>query len=168
MTWFKVDDRLHAHRKARVAGLPAVGLWVLAGSWAADVLTDGFVPVTQPYAWGGTDELAQRLVDAGLWLPTEQAGERGWLFHDWPDFQPTRADVMAKRVSDRERMRRWRAARNGVTNGERPGTGIALKENPYPDVQRESRRDSSAHDYAPTSDGPCADCGLPERNARHR
>lgn len=165
MTWMKVDDRLHAHRKARLAGLPAMGLWVLAGSWVADTLTDGFVPATQPYAWGGTDELAHRLVDAGLWLPTEQLGEQGWMFHDWPDFQPTRADVMAKRVSDRERMRRWRAQRHGVTSGERPGTGIDPKENPYPDVQRESRRDT--HPYVTSADGACADCGLPASNRRH-
>lgn len=170
MTWMKVDDRLHAHRKARVAGLPAMGLWVLTGSWAADTLSDGFIPAGQPYAWGGPDtpELADRLVDAGLWLPTEHLGEKGWVFHDWQDFQPTRADVVAKRVSDRERMRRWRSMRSGVTNGERPGTGIALKENPYPDVQRESRRDSGAHDYVPTSDGTCAECRLPQNNRRHQ
>lgn len=170
MTWMKVDDRLHAHRKARVAGLPAMGLWVLTGSWAADTLSDGFIPAGQPFAWGGPDtpELAERLVDAGLWLPTEHLGEKGWIFHDWQDFQLMRADVMAKRVSDRERMRRWRSMRNGVTNGERPGTGIALKENPYPDVQRESRRDSDAHDYAPAGDGTCTECRLPESNRRHR
>lgn len=170
MTWMKVDDRLHANRKSRVAGLPAMGLWVLTGSWAADHLTDGFVPASLPYAWGGPDapDLAQRLVDAGLWLPTVHLGEEGWQFHDWHDYQPMRADVMAKRVSDKERMRRWRSMRNGVTNAERPGTGISLKENPYPDVQRESRRDGSTHVYVATRDGTCADCSLPETNRRHR
>lgn len=170
MTWMKVDDRLHANRKARVAGLPAMGLWLLTGSWAADTLSDGFVPATQPWAWAGSDaaELAGRLVDAGLWLPTEQLGEQGWMFHDWHDYQPMRADVLAKRESDRERMRRWRSKRHGVTNGERPGSGIASKENPYPDVQRESRRDSDAHDYNPSDLGLCIDCALPESNRRHR
>lgn len=170
MTWFKVDDRLHAHRKARAAGLPAVGLWVLSGSWVADTLSDGFVPASQTYAWGGPDTpaLAERLVAAGLWMPTVHLGEDGWMFHDWEDFQPMRADVMAKRVSDRERMRRWRSNRHDVTNAERPGSGKSLKEIPYPDVQRESRRNASTHDFVAARDGTCAECRLPESNRRHR
>lgn len=175
MTWFKVDDRLHAHRKARVAGLPAIGLWVLAGSWAADTLTDGFMPAGQPYAWAGPDtpELTRRLVDAGLWLPTVHLGEEGWTFHDWQDFQPTRADVMAQRELWRDKKRRNRSMRHQGTPPETPpgipGTGSSYKRNnPFPNTAGESPGDTSKHAYVPTRDGTCAECRLPERNGRHR
>ena len=52
MAWFKVDDKLHDHRKARRAGKAAIGVWVLAGSWAMDNLTDGFVPEVVLLRWG--------------------------------------------------------------------------------------------------------------------
>lgn len=96
MTWFKVDDKLHDHRKARAAGKAAMGLWVLAGSWAADHLTDGFIPASILSRWG-TRADANRLVTAGLWLVDEQDGEKGWRFHDWSELQPTRAQKLAER-----------------------------------------------------------------------
>lgn len=168
MTWLKIDDRLHSHRKPRAAGLAAMGLWVLTGSWVADQLTDGFVPAWQPYAWAGTEtpELTQRLVDAGLWLPTTDADAGvGWTFHDWQDFQPTRADVMAQREAWREKKRRSRSMCPPGT----PGTGSSsIKENPFPDTTGESPRDKSTHAYVATSDGTCAECRLPQSNRRHR
>lgn len=98
MPWFKVDDKLHDHRKARAAGKAAMGVWVLAGSWAADNLTDGFVPATLLGRWG-TRADAARLVTAGLWGEAEQDGERGWRFHEWSERQPTRAEKMAQRAA---------------------------------------------------------------------
>ncbi len=44
ISWFKVDDKLHDHHKANAAKKAAMGVWVLAGSWSADNLTDGFIP----------------------------------------------------------------------------------------------------------------------------
>jgi hypothetical protein len=76
MTWFKVDDKLHDHRKVRAAGKAAMGVWVLAGSWAADNLTDGFIPTTVLPRWG-TRADANKLVTAGLWHTDEQDGEKG-------------------------------------------------------------------------------------------
>jgi hypothetical protein len=96
MTWFKVDDKLHDHRKARAAGKSAMGVWVLAGSWAADHLTDGFVPASILARWG-TRADAAKLVTVGLWRPDEQEGEKGWRFHDWAELQPTRAQKTAER-----------------------------------------------------------------------
>jgi len=97
MTWFKVDDKLHDHRKARAAGKSAMGVWVLAGSWAADNLTDGFVPVSILPRWG-TSRDAAKLCDVGLWMPDEQDGEQGWRFHEWEERQPTRAEKIAERA----------------------------------------------------------------------
>lgn len=96
MTWFKVDDKLHDHRKTRAAGKAAMGVWVLAGSWSADNLTDGFIPATILPRWG-TKADATKLVKVGLWLVDEQDGESGWRFHDWEQAQPTRAQKLAER-----------------------------------------------------------------------
>lgn len=96
MPWFKVDDKLHDHRKARAAGPAAMGLWVLAGSWSADNLTDGFIPASLLPRWGRQRE-ANRLTEVGLWHADEQDGEKGWRFHEWAERQPTRAQKLAER-----------------------------------------------------------------------
>ena len=101
MPWFKVDDKLHDHRKARAAGTAAMGLWVLAGSWSADNLTDGFLPAAILPRFGRPRE-AKRLVDVGLWYADRQDGESGWRFHGWEGWQPTRAQKLAERAAKAE------------------------------------------------------------------
>ena len=114
MPWFKVDDKLHDHRKARAAGVSAMGLWTLAGSWAADNVTDGFVPDSVCSRWDRSyRKLADALVAAGLWYVGELDGEAGWWFHDWKEMQPSRAEVLTKRAEARDRMARLRANRGG-------------------------------------------------------
>lgn len=110
MTWFKVDDKLHSHKKSARAGVAAMGLWTLAGSWSADHLTDGFVPdyIAHRLAPGQADELAKELVNAGLWFPDEHDGDEGWRFKDWPDYQPTREDEESRREREREKKRSQR------------------------------------------------------------
>lgn len=111
MTWFKVDDKLHDHRKARSAGKAAMGVWVLAGSWSADNLRDGFVPDTVLPRWGNRRD-AQRLVDVGLWHDDTDDGETGWRFHEWTERQPTRAETEAKRA-----VRAVAGAKGGLASG---------------------------------------------------
>jgi hypothetical protein len=117
VTWFYVDDHLHDHRKARRAGTEAMGMWVLAGSWCADNLTDGFVPVDVAWRWGGgaesTERLAKQLVTAGLWEDAEVDGEVGWRFHDWSDVQKTRDQVL-----DQRQKRQDAGRRGGIRSGE--------------------------------------------------
>lgn len=119
MPWFKVDDKLHDHRKSRAAGRSAMGVWVLAGSWSADNLTNGFIPATLLSRWGGKTDAA-RLVKAGLWHVDEQDGEKGWRFHNWAEHQPTKEEVEAKREAARERMRAVRANKDGTSRSVRP------------------------------------------------
>lgn len=120
MPWFRVDDKLHDHRKSRVAGVPAMGLWVLAGAWAADNVTDGFIPQSVCSRWErGYKKLAALLVTAGFWEPGELDGESGWWFHDWKDQQPSRDEVLTKRAEARARMARVRANKG---NGSREQT----------------------------------------------
>lgn len=108
MTWSKVSDDLHGHPKALRAGLEAMGLWVLAMSYAADYLLDGRVPKHVLGRLAGSvadgERLASRLVDAGLW---EQVGPEEWAFHDWHVYQPSREAVLT------EKQRKAEAGRKG-------------------------------------------------------
>lgn len=112
--WFKVDDSFHASRRwlsiPKRHRLSAAGLWVVAGSWCADQLTDGRVPGYMVEQWGATDAVVSALVDAGLW--SVESG--GFVFAKWDEYQPNRADVEAERAASRERMRAIRARRKGT------------------------------------------------------
>lgn len=125
MPWFKVDDTLHSHPKPRRAGLAAMGLWSLAGSYASQYVTEGFIPEWFVSSWPSGRKYAAELVRAELWTPGERDGESGWWFHDWDHYQPSKDEVERDRESNRERQRRFRekrreakrnAARNTVTN----------------------------------------------------
>lgn len=108
MPWFKVDDQLAFHRKALMAGNAAMGLWVRAGSWCANQLNDGKVP-DGVVPTLGTRVQAKKLVEAGLWCKEAD----GFRFHDWPQWQPTKAEVEKRRAEGAERIRQWRAAQQG-------------------------------------------------------
>lgn len=123
MVWFKVDDKLHDHRKARAAGKAAMGLWVLAGSWSIDNDMDGFVPEGVLSRWG-TRADASKLVVAGLWYVDKHNDENGWRFHDWTHFQPSAAVTAAKQAAEREagvrgNHTRWHVKR-GVSDPDCP------------------------------------------------
>lgn len=122
MTWFKVDDTLATHPKARVAGLAAMGLWTVAGAFASQHLTDGFVPEWYVKTWPQGMRLAQQLVTADLW----RVADGGWLYHQWDERQPTKAKVEEERSKTRARQQAWRdshrdkgsfvSVSNGVTD----------------------------------------------------
>jgi hypothetical protein len=94
MPWFKVDDSFHAHPKVLATEPEALGLWVVAGAWSSAHLTDGFVPThALSRLLPGSDELARKLVTAGLWRRTKG----GYQFHDWSEYQPSANDVKTMR-----------------------------------------------------------------------
>jgi len=107
VTWFKVDDNLAFHPKALIAGNPALGLWVRAGSWSSQQLSDGFIPGDIARSLG-TKGQADRLITAGLWLPTGT----GYEFHQWAERQPTRKDIEERRQANAERIKEWRRRRD--------------------------------------------------------
>lgn len=145
MVWFKVDDTLAFHAKVIAAGNPAMGLWVRAGAWCAQQLTDGHVP-TQVARTLGTARQAKSLVESGLW----EATPGGYSFHDWSEDerQPTREQVESKREQWREKKRRQRAKGSentdrdqrgrfsspdmspGDTSGDSPGASSATRPGP--------------------------------------
>jgi hypothetical protein len=127
MVWFKVDDAFGRHRKVRRLGktdkLAAVGLWLLSGTWsAADTadggIGDGFLPRDQVQEWDPKLRYAKRLIEVGFWEETEHDGEPGYQFHDWKDYQPTKASI----ESERTKWQQKKAAQRGkqaVTGTER-------------------------------------------------
>lgn len=106
MPWFKVDDGFAVHPKALRAGNAACGLWVRAGSWCMQQLTDGYIPDHVLPALGTTKE-AERLVAAGLW----QRAVGGYRFHEWEARQPSREQVEKDRADAAERQRKAREKR---------------------------------------------------------
>lgn len=120
MTWFKADDNLQDHPKVLQLGrdmVPAMGLWTLVGTWSARQRTDGFVPVVIIRRYDPRERLAKRLVAVGLFEHAEDNGAVGYRFHDWPDHQPTAAEVERKRSFTRERQRKFRERSGRFTAG---------------------------------------------------
>ncbi|MFF7234428.1 mucin-2 [Streptomyces sioyaensis] len=127
MTWFKVDDTAHANPKMLRAGNAALGLWVRAGAYAAQHLTEGTVPgvVAQLY---GTAPQARKLVAAGLWhahghtCPApkcKQPAPGDYYIHDFLIYNPTRAKVEDERARSAERQQRAREKAAEQRNQER-------------------------------------------------
>jgi hypothetical protein len=127
MPWFKVDDGFSTSRKVisipRRDRLAAVGLWTMAGNFAAKELTDGHVPAYVLDDLGATPELIDLLVASGLWDRDEQ-GEI-W-FHDWCEYQPSaseyrekQAKLKAKRSEDGKiaAAKRWHRVDDAEPNG---------------------------------------------------
>ncbi|HKO27579.1 MAG TPA: hypothetical protein VJU80_08995 [Solirubrobacteraceae bacterium] len=108
MPWFKVDDTLHSHPKPRKAGLEALGLWSLAGSYSMAYKTDGFVPDWFVISWPKGKRLADVLVKGGMWEIGEKDGEAGWFFHDWHHYQPSADEIEQDRENARDRQRKRR------------------------------------------------------------
>lgn len=108
MPWFKVDDTLHSHPKPRRAGLAAMGLWGMAGSYSMAYKLNGFVPAYFVTSWPGGRKLADVLVKNDQWDIGERDGEPGWFFHDWLDYQMSSDEIEADRERARDRQREYR------------------------------------------------------------
>lgn len=185
MPWFKVDDHFHSHRKVKKCGLEVVGLWTVAGSYCMAHLTDGFVEEWFVKAWPRGMRLAATLVRHGLWVETEKDGEKGWQFHDWDKYQPTKQQVEAEREKARKRKAQQRLSQAesqgesrrdipGDSQGESretPGTVPARPTRPsFPSlVDSEGevtqvaapgpRPQCSRHPNGNPNDDPCVGCG---------
>ena len=160
MVWFKADDQLSRSKKVlripRRYRMQAMGLWILAGTWSAGELTDGFVPSHMLDELGGTAAQAKRLVESGLW--SEVAG--GFQFNSWSDFQPSSNDVREKRARDAERKQKAReekrrratqAADQGRSedvraDAERTDRGVLTESTRSPQSVRSTRPDPTRPD----------------------
>ena len=91
MGWLRLDDAFGDHPK--VAGLSdrAFRAHVLGLLYCARQLTDGFVPQALAPSARVTGELER----AGLWSPNK----RGWVIHDFLDYNPSKAETLDKRAA---------------------------------------------------------------------
>lgn len=114
MPWFKVDDALWAHPKIQALSDKALALWVRCGSHSAYYLTDGIVNPDALRQFGASKRTCSELVVAGLW---DEVPDGGYQFHDWTEYQKTRAYWLDKREKDRERQakKRSNSTRNPTT-----------------------------------------------------
>ncbi len=177
MSWFPVDDAFHGHPKARRAGLEALGLWVVSGSYAMAYLTNGFVPAWFVHEKPKGKSLSKRLVDAGLWIVGERDGEPGWWFHDWkPECTKEHIEDVRKKMRQRKAKSRESHSLSRVTGretnaGKDAGVLGYIQPNPTQPITsrvnlgREGPQ-SNAHDaprpqcpdHEENHDGPCHAC----------
>lgn len=123
MSWFRVDDNLHAHRKARRAGAEAMGLWVMCGSYASSQASDG-CGILEPdeveaialtlglKAW---KRAAEKLVSVGLW----HYEGRGYVFHDWDHYREGNGEAVLERRREKDAARK-RALRASAKEKDNP------------------------------------------------
>jgi hypothetical protein len=125
MPWIRIDDHYDEHPKFARAGPLGVVMWLAGLAYCNRNLTDGFIPWTVAQRLVSWQFLAPRadddrelvwsvsvgtgmhgedvdceyviglLLDASLW--TETSG--GYRVHDYSDFQPTKAQVVAERAA---------------------------------------------------------------------
>lgn len=105
MAWFKLDDSMWSHPKFLRLSDKAFRLWVRAGAYCAQHLTDGVVTEDTLLILGAGRKQCDELWTAGLW---ERVPEGGYRFHDWTDYQWTRDRVEHRRKVNRERLAEWR------------------------------------------------------------
>ena len=151
MVWVRIDDRYSEHPKIVEAGPLCAALWLAGLAYCNRNLTDGFIPwstartlVDWEYAeqdgrritidigcgMGGetvtSDMVISRMVAVGLWHPVY--GEttqriKGYLVHDYGDFQPSKEQVLRERELTANRVKAFKerhkgnAQGNGVSNG---------------------------------------------------
>lgn len=107
MPWARLDDGFWSHPKTmRLADVaPEAGfLHIRAISYSTRHMTDGFLSDSALTAlMPDASERARAtevLVEEGVWY---RDGDKGYVIHDFLDWNPSRAQIMEKRLRDRER-----------------------------------------------------------------
>lgn len=125
MAWFRTDDSFPSHPKVRsiprAVRLRVLGVWLACGTWSAHHLTDGCVSLDVVLDEGGKAADAAALVAAALWHGPDHGCDRcpqplagSYQFHDWPEYQKTRDQVMAERKKTADRVADFRKKRRNA------------------------------------------------------
>ena len=129
MAWVRIDDGWLNHQKVMHAralgGWSALGVWAGALTWANQQRSDGLVP-TSWVALNNAQAEADVLVQAGLWVVVED----GWAFHDYSEYQPTRAEIEAKTEQRAAAGKRGGSKRQA--NAKQNASDLEAKVNPVP------------------------------------
>ncbi len=135
---FQVDGDFYDHPKVIGMSDAAFKLWVRAGSFCANKLTDGFVSEDVLADTLRADKaVAEELVRRRLWRRVKS----GYRFHEWGDRNLTKARVQADREADRIRKANGRKTRGQNAKPE-AGTGnVRAESGRNPDgIQADSER----------------------------
>jgi len=128
MPWVRIDDHFNEHPKLAAVGPVGWGIWLAGLAYSNRNLTDGFIPRAVAVGFGGdwcvqvpeerdgkpgniiweisrtsgysgedmeTSWVIDLLLDAGLW----ELAPGGFYIHDYPDYQPTKAEVLAQKAA---------------------------------------------------------------------
>jgi hypothetical protein len=114
MGWVKIDDGFTRHPKVMKAGPLGIAMQVAALCYCNQYLTDGFIPrsvvagllnlegigmrMWDGELFGGGEDatwvlIVEDLIESGLW----EEVEGGFQIHDYLDYQPSKAEVLAER-----------------------------------------------------------------------
>lgn len=134
MPWVRIDEEFVHHPKVVQVGPLGVALQVAALCYANKHLTDGFIPHgavrllldfnrlgenvgERADYWQevGAFNVANRLVEAGMWRPVPG----GFQIHDYEHYQPTKAEVIAER--ERNAIAGKRSAQARATRRQQDG-----------------------------------------------
>lgn len=118
MPWWRAEGGMPYHQKILLAGehLGAggagrvLGLFTLGNCYAVEQLTDGFVPrsvMTDRRFDRSPDQVLKVMVEVGLL----RNADGGYQIHDFDHYNPSGAELKAKRARDAERKRKERAVR---------------------------------------------------------
>lgn len=125
MAWVRIDDHFDEHPKMQRVGPLAWGYWLAGLAYCNRNLTDGFIPwnkartlcsfeiveddglmweLSRVSGHAGEDMTAEwligLLIDAELWEEVKNGKGRvdGYLIHDYPDYQPLKAQIEEERA----------------------------------------------------------------------
>lgn len=131
MAWVRIDDGWLNHHKVMTArangGWAALGVWAGALTWVNQQRTDGFLPASWVALNNAAEEIAA-LVDAGLLV--EDGARDGWQFHDYAEYQPTRAEIEAKSKQRSDAGKR--GGSKSQANRKQTASGTKANLNPVP------------------------------------
>lgn len=108
MPWVRLDDGFPEHPKLLKAGPLAMLMQVAALCYCNRHLTDGFIPegkvptLLNLDGLGDWREVLSALLREGIW----ERVDGGYQVHDYLDYQPSRAQVLAEREQKREAGRK--------------------------------------------------------------
>jgi hypothetical protein len=114
MPWFRLETEIIRHPK--VQEIPAgerpgaLALFVAALAYCSEMLTNGHIPrsvlagLAHEIGLKRPRKVTEKLLVVGLF----EQSNGDFFVHDYLDFQPSRADVQARRKADAQRQRKHR------------------------------------------------------------
>lgn len=149
MAWARFDDRFHGNPK--VMGVwqtcpEAIGLYVMSVTYCSQHETDGlvhdwFLQTLEPKR-SKRNRLTSALLNAGMF----EEHSAGFLINDYLEFNPSKADLEARREAERTRRERAKTRKRDATQTSRThhaDASVIYPDPTRPDPTRGSREETS-------------------------